>query len=140
MFCAAEWLTRTAITFHLHQWLTYFKLENFADDTAIPPSDQNLVYANTAVQNQINRLTKRAQLWRVCNPAKCQHTTFTNCQVTCPKWKIDNTEISQTDAVHYLGTRSWTADWHGVSTWPKTRKTIITCARLLHPLLGKNQI
>lgn len=76
----------------------------FADDTALLSTHQDPIVASENLQAHIEKIQDWCQSWRLkVNANKSVHVTFTLRVGTCPRVKINNAEIPQSDSAKYLG-------------------------------------
>ena len=76
----------------------------FADDTAVLAVDKNPVEASKKLQKSLDEVGTWASKWGIkMNETKSVHITFTTRMESCPPVYINNTEISSSYEVKYLG-------------------------------------
>ena len=79
-------------------------LSTYADDTAITTIHLNPTIASRYLQAQLQKIELWTRKWRLkINETKSAHITFTLRKGSCPPLYINQTIITQTDTVKYLG-------------------------------------
>jgi hypothetical protein len=82
------------------------KLGTFADDTAIFATHEDPTIASLNLQVRLYIIEKWLKKWKIeANESKSSHTIFTLRKGHCPTVNINQTTISQKEAVKYLGLR-----------------------------------
>jgi len=112
-------------------------LSTYADDTAITTTHLNPTITSRRLQAHLQKIELWTRKWRLkINESKSAHITFTLRKGSCPPLYINQTIITQTDTVKYLGLHfDKRLTWREHVT--KTRKHLDLKTRELLWLIGK---
>jgi hypothetical protein len=76
----------------------------FADDTAVPTTQEDRAIATHRLQTNLNKIHLWLNKWRMkVNEIKLGQVTFTLKNNTCPPVQLNNKQLTEPEEVKYLG-------------------------------------